>query len=375
MEDKDLTIGEIKAELAKTIKKQIAEFLTKNAGNTAGLTSIFYIPGLSPELTPPAKPAPAPEPPAPRLMQRKGHLVLVRPGEEQEGDTPYKEEGRARTPMPHSGKQDKAGENGHYCTSCKQTTAFTEDMKCGRCGAAGVKSNATLRDEADRPDNRIRIDPDDLARSEVEFGERLEKPAYNTGEFVRRLAELGWTGQKVTKEYYFEHPTVSVGAVPIIGKLQRLTLSHDQQQTVPADKVNVVLRDAGLQINDQGQFEPKPGHRYFHLYVQSGHAKQPEPGTPMENPVKTWTPKSVPEWDRSKMVSVPMDKLIPTLEVGDGDWKVAKYKKSFQANQHSEVPHVTAMDNGDGTYSVDSGHEALLAARAHGMTHAPVMPI
>lgn len=198
--------------------------------------------------------------------------------------------------------------------------------------------------------------PNNARKSEEEEGEPLEK-SFNGNDFIRQLGALGWTEDRRTSEVYFRHPTVTKGSYPIIGRPQELSISMSHMHTVPTNKVKLVLKDGGLML-ENGEIKPDPKHRFAPLYRESGHLP-PDPTAP-----KTW------DAGAEGTTQIPLDKLVPTTDVPEGDWRVAKHKKTLTSG--GKAPHISAMDGGDGTYLISSGDEVYHAAKAAGMTHAPV---
>lgn len=196
-------------------------------------------------------------------------------------------------------------------------------------------------------------------KSEEEYGEDLIK-SLPTSDFERMLGEMGWEKSRVSKEHYFDHPTVTQGAHALEGRTRQLVLGHNQQHHVDDYKIKGVLADAGLRWRaDRKGLEPKPGHIYHKLYQASGHA-------PVLNPVNTWQTTE----QHPGIKHVPLENLISTRDAS-ADWTVPKHEADMKSGR--PVPHITAVDAGDGKYMIEHGDDIHEAAKRQGKTHAPVL--
>ncbi|NDD54108.1 hypothetical protein EBZ39_09560, partial [bacterium] len=168
------------------------------------------------------------------------------------------------------------------------------------------------------------------------------------------LAKVGWKLFRSGKHEQYSHHGIPEG---------RLSLSHDQTHKVEPNKLDLVMKDAGLIWNkNKSGFEPDPKHKFYSRYQDHGYAPE------TESSIKTWQPiKS--EFGEPK--SIEIGKLASTQEVHPEDWKRLKHKSDFENNR--PVPAITAMDGGDDTFWVDEGNEILSAAKAMGMTHVPTV--
>ncbi|NBT59062.1 hypothetical protein EBT16_09795 [bacterium] len=164
------------------------------------------------------------------------------------------------------------------------------------------------------------------------------------------LAKMGWKLFRSGKHQQYSHHGIPEG---------KLSLSHDQAHKVEPNKLDLVMKDAGLIWNkNKSGFEPDPKHKFYSRYQEHGYAPK------TESAIKTWQPiKS--EFGEPK--SIEIGKLASTQEVHPEDWKRLKHKSDFENNR--PVPAITAMDGGNGTFWVDEGNEILSAAKAMGMTH------
>lgn len=175
-----------------------------------------------------------------------------------------------------------------------------------------------------------------------------------TGVLENMLKQWGWTFNRSAKHVIYSHPTVPV----------TLKLGHEHSTEVDKNKMELVLKDAGLRMvhGRPDQLEVRPNHPFREHYIKSGHLKE-ETAAPAKP--TTWKDPAAPH-----AVQVPLHLLQSTVPTDS--WGIE------QAAQHLSTekgaPHVTVMEE-DGKMFVDRGYEYVEAAKRAGYTHAPVLTI
>ncbi len=212
----------------------------------------------------------------------------------------------------------------------------------------------------ERPTPGVEARRKKLDKSEKEFGEPLLKYDVKYADLKRALEYYGWGIEREDGGHViWNHPGLPT-ARPIPMKRNHVSGAKPIDDQMLRGNY---LKQAGLSIDRQGQIVPLARHDFAEHYRALGFSvpgiAEPKPET------KTWEPEG-----HEGLVSVPIDQLVPTNN--HETWKTAMHSASFARGQGHRVPPVTAMDQGDGTYLVDQGHEQLEAARQHGMTHVPV---
>lgn len=202
-----------------------------------------------------------------------------------------------------------------------------------------------------------------LGKSEEEFGEPLAKYDVKYADLKRAMEHYGWVIDREDGGHViWNHPSLPTSR-PIPMKRNHVSGAKPIDDDMLRNKY---LKEAGLLIDRQGQIVPKANHVLAPHYRSLGFEV---PGLVEEKPeTKTWEPEG-----HEGLQSVPIAQVIPTDN--HEQWKVAMHSANFARGQGHKVPPVTAMDQGNGAWLVDQGHEQLEAARQHGMTHVPVKPV
>lgn len=202
-----------------------------------------------------------------------------------------------------------------------------------------------------------------LDKSEEDVGEPLEKYDVKYADLKRALEHYGWGIEREDGGHViWNHPALPTSR-PIPMKRNHVSGAKPIDDDMLRNKY---LKQAGLSIDRQGQIVPKTNHPLAPHYRALGFEV---PGGAEENPeTKTWKPEG-----HEGLTSVPIAQVIPTNN--HEEWKTALHASNFSRGHGHKVPPVTAMDQGNGTWLVDQGHEQLEAARQHGMTHIPLKPV
>jgi predicted RNA binding protein YcfA (HicA-like mRNA interferase family) len=202
-----------------------------------------------------------------------------------------------------------------------------------------------------------------LEKSEDEFGTPLLKYDVKYADLKRALEHYGWVLDREDGGHViWNHPSLPTSR-PVPMKRNHVSGAKPIDDDMLRNKY---LKQAGLTIDRQGQIVPLARHDFAPHYRALGFSV---PGLVEDKPeTKTWEPEG-----HEGLKSVPIAQLTPTNN--HEEWKTALHAANFARGQGHKVPPVTAMDQGDGTWLVDQGHEQLEAARQHGMTHVPVRPV
>ncbi len=202
-----------------------------------------------------------------------------------------------------------------------------------------------------------------LGKAEEEFGEPLLKYDVKYADLKRALEHYGWAIEREDGGHVvWNHPALSTPR-PIPMKRNHVSGAKPIDDEMLRQKY---LKQAGLMIDRQGQIVPQARHEYAQHYRALGFEV---PGLADDKPeTKTWAPEG-----HEGLVSVPIAQVIPTNNYEE--WKTAMHGATFARGHGHKVPPVMALDQGNGTWLVDQGHEQLEAARRHEMTHVPVKPI
>jgi predicted RNA binding protein YcfA (HicA-like mRNA interferase family) len=203
-----------------------------------------------------------------------------------------------------------------------------------------------------------------LNKTEDEFGEPLMKYDVKYADLKRALEHYGWAVEREDGGHViWNHPSLPT-ARPIPMKRNHVSGAKPIDDDMLRNKY---LKQAGLTIDRKnGQVIPLARHDFAPHYRALGYEV---PGFAEEKPeTKTWSPAG-----HEGLVSAPIAQVIPTNN--HEEWKTSLHEANFARGQGHKVPPVTAMDQGNGTWLVDQGHEQLEAARRSGMTHIPLKPL
>jgi hypothetical protein len=206
---------------------------------------------------------------------------------------------------------------------------------------------------------RVAVKPDSgLRRSEPPALAPLLKFDVKYADLARAFKEHGWEEARTTGHVIWKHTSIPGRPVPV--KQDHASGAKPIDDQMLRDHY---LRQAGLTIDRGGGIVPSAKHPYAEHYARLGF-QVPGYRGPAEQ--KTWTPQRAPEGLRQ----VPIEHLDPgPFE----EWQAGMHAKNFHTGKAHLVPHVTAMDLGDGRLTVDHGSEVVEAARRAGMTHVPVL--
>lgn len=190
-------------------------------------------------------------------------------------------------------------------------------------------------------------------RSFVKTEEALEKSDWPTSKYLAELERFGWYLDRANK-----HPLLTnkhfTPARPV-------TIKHSEMRRIGVENMENVAKEMGLRWDHDG-LRADPRHPYAVHYRAMGHLP-PDP-----NERRTWTP------DGHAGEHMEIGKVFSTKPDVDTDWRTAKFKAQLaQSTEHGKVPAIRVMDGGDGNHYAVDGDEQLEAARAHGMTHVPVI--
>ena len=196
--------------------------------------------------------------------------------------------------------------------------------------------------------------PDENEQKRIQgHGSNLTKSDRPTSEYLSELARYGWepTGRSA------KHITLTNKLFPAT---RPLAISHSEAKRISANNMENNAKDAGL-IWDYNGMKPNPKHPYAKHYVEHGLLE------PEDDGVRTWTP------DNHDGQTMDINKVLSLKPDVDMDWRTAKHLATFKTGNHSGIPPIKVMDGGDGNFYAEDGDEQLEAARAHGMTHVPVV--
>lgn len=203
----------------------------------------------------------------------------------------------------------------------------------------------------------------DLGKSEEDIGEPLLKYDVKYADLKRALEHYGWAVEREDGGHViWNHPALPTPR-PIPIKRNHASGAKPIDDEMLRQKY---LKEAGLTIDRQAQIVPLARHPFAEHYRALGFEV---PGAAEAKPeTKTWEPSGY-----QGLQSVRIEHLIPTNN--HESWQTAMHEAHFARGQGHKVPPVTAMDQGNGTWLVDQGHEQLEAARRAGMTHVPLKPV
>lgn len=183
--------------------------------------------------------------------------------------------------------------------------------------------------------------------------EALAKSDWPTSKYLAELERFGWYLQRDSKHAMLTNRHFS--------PTRPLSLKHSEMRRIGIENMENSAKEVGL-IWDYDGLRPNPKHPYAVHYRKMGHLP-PDP-----NERRTWTP------DGHTGEHIEIGKVLSTKPDVETDWRTAKFKAHFaQPTEHGKVPAIRVMDGGDGNHYAVEGDEQLEAARAHGMTHVPVI--
>lgn len=199
-----------------------------------------------------------------------------------------------------------------------------------------------------------------MQKSEEDIGEPLLKYDVKYADLKRALEHYGWVIDREDGGHIvWNHPALPTPR-PIPIKRNHASGAKPIDDEMLRQKY---LKQAGLTIDRQGSIVPLARHDYAEHYRALGFEV---PGAAEAKPeTKTWEPSG-----HQGLQSVRIEHAVPTSN--HEEWKTAMHEAKFARGQGHQVPPLTGIEQPNGTWLVDEGHEQLEAARRAGMTHVPM---